>query len=109
MKLDLEKFKPLGSFVLVKRDSDYETTETGLTVPIGSRSRFRKGVVVSAGLGKFAPSGDWIDNLVVKGDEIIYDSLAGIELEFNGEKYLLLESELHVVGLVWDREKQGFR
>jgi chaperonin GroES len=75
---------PLLDRVLLKPDEQQDTTSTGIILPPDTRKRSNSGTVVAIGdaVAKGTP--------LSPGDRIIYQRHAGLDMEWGGEKYLIV-------------------
>ena len=79
------KIQPLADRVLIKPAPAEEKTIGGIIIPDTAKEKPLKGEVVAAGQGTKDEA------MVVKvGDTVLYGKYAGQELEFEGEKYLVM-------------------
>jgi len=79
------KIKPLADRVLVKPAPAEEKTESGIIIPDSAKEKPQRGEVLAIG------SGTKEEEMVVKkGDTVLYGKYAGTELEWEGEKYLIM-------------------
>mgnify|MGYP002515964828 FL=1 len=77
--------KPLADRVLVVPAPAEEKTIGGIIIPDTAKEKPLKGEVVAVG------NGTKDEDMVVKvGDTVLYGKYAGTELEFDGEKYLIM-------------------
>ncbi len=77
--------KPLADRVLIKPAAVEEKTISGIIIPDSAKEKPLVGEVVAAGQG----SKD--EEMIVKlGDKVLYGKYAGTELEWEGEKYLIM-------------------
>lgn len=77
--------KPLADRVLIKPAAVEEKTIGGIIIPDSAKEKPLVGEVVAAGQG----SKD--EEMIVKtGDKVLYGKYAGTELEWEGEKYLIM-------------------
>ena len=77
--------KPLADRVLVKPAPAEEKTIGGIIIPDTAKEKPLKGEVIATG------DGTKDEAMVVKvGDTVLYSKYAGQELEFDGEKYLIM-------------------
>ena len=81
----MAKIQPLADRVLVKPAAAEEKTIGGIIIPDSAKEKPLRGTVLATGNGtKDEPM------LLKEGDEVLYGKYAGTELEFEGEKYLIL-------------------
>lgn len=77
--------RPLADRVLVKPAPAEEKTVSGIIIPDSAKEKPLKGEVLAVG------SGTKDEQMVVKtGDTVLYGKYAGTELEWEGEKYLIM-------------------
>lgn len=77
--------KPLADRVLIKPAAAEEKTVGGIIIPDSAKEKPLKGEVVAVGHGTKD------EKMVVKeGDTVLYGKYAGTEIEFEGEKYLIM-------------------
>lgn len=77
--------KPLSDRVLVKPTPAEEVTASGIIIPDSAKEKPLKGEVVATG------NGTKDEEMVLKdGDTVLYGKYAGTEIEFEGEKYLIM-------------------
>ena len=79
------KIKPLADRVLVKPAPAEEKTVSGIIIPDSAKEKPLKGEVLAVG------NGTKDEEMVVKtGDTVLFGKYAGTELEWEGEKYLIM-------------------
>lgn len=77
--------KPLADRVLIQPTAAEEVTASGIIIPDSAKEKPLKGKVVAAG------NGTKDEEMVLKeGDTVYFGKYAGTELEFGGEKYLIM-------------------
>jgi len=77
--------KPLGDRVLVQPSAAEEVTLGGIIIPDSAKEKPLRGKVLAAG------NGTKDEEMVLKaGDEVLYGKYAGTEIEFEGEKYIIM-------------------
>lgn len=80
------EIKPLADRVLIKPAPAETKTIGGIIIPDTAKEKPLKGEVVACG------NGTKDEEMVVKvGDTVLYGKYAGQELEFEGEKYLIMK------------------
>lgn len=87
--------KPLSDRVLIKPTAAEEVTMSGIIIPDSAKEKPLRGKVLAVG------NGTKDEQMVLKeGDEVLYGKYAGTEIEFEGEKYLIMRQSdvLAVVG-----------
>ena len=81
----MSKIQPLADRVLVKAAAAEETTVGGIIIPDSAKEKPLRGEVLAVG------NGTKDDEMILKpGDQVLYGKYAGTELEFEGEKYLIM-------------------
>lgn len=77
--------KPLADRVLIEPTAAEEVTMAGIIIPDSAKEKPLKGKVIAVGCGTKDES------MVVKeGDEVLYGKYAGTEIEFEGNKYIIM-------------------
>ena len=77
--------KPLSDRVLVAPAAAEEKTVGGIIIPDTAKEKPLKGEVIAVG------SGTKDEEMILKvGDTVLYGKYAGTELEYEGEKYLIM-------------------
>ncbi|MBO5445096.1 MAG: co-chaperone GroES [Muribaculaceae bacterium] len=77
--------KPLGDRVLVQPSAAEEVTLGGIIIPDSAKEKPLRGKVLAAG------NGTKDEEMILKaGDEVLYGKYAGTEIEFEGEKYIIM-------------------
>ena len=87
--------KPLADRVLIKPTAPEEKTASGIIIPDSAKEKPLKGSVVAVG------NGTKDEEMVVKtGDNVLYGKYAGTEIDFDGEKYLIMRQSdiLAIIG-----------
>ena len=77
--------KPLADRVLIQPCAAEEVTMAGIIIPDSAQEKPLKGVVLAAGKGTKDE-----EMTVKEGDKVLYGKYAGTEIEFDGEKYLIM-------------------
>ena len=81
----MAKIQPLADRVLVKPAAAEEKTVGGIIIPDSAKEKPLRGTVLAVG------NGTKDEQMVLKeGDTILYGKYAGTELEFDGEKLLIM-------------------
>ena len=77
--------QPLADRVLIKPAPAEEKTVGGIIIPDTAKEKPLQGKVLAAGKGTKD------EEMVLKaGDQVLYGKYAGTEVEFEGEKYLIM-------------------
>ena len=77
--------QPLADRVIILPSPADEVTVSGIIIPDSAKEKPLKGKVVAAGNGTKDE-----EMLLKEGDEVIFGKYAGTEVEFEGEKYLIM-------------------
>ena len=77
--------KPLADRVLINPTAAEEVTMSGIIIPDSAKEKPLRGKVLAAGNGTKDE-----DMILKEGDEVLYGKYAGTEIEFEGEKYLIM-------------------
>lgn len=84
----MAKIQPLADRVLVKPAAAEEKTIGGIIIPDSAKEKPLRGTVLAVG------NGTKDEAMVLKeGDEVLYGKYSGTELEFEGEKYLIIKQQ----------------
>ena len=89
------KIKPLADRVLIQPTPAEEVTMNGIIIPDSAKEKPLHGKVLAVGNGtKDEPM------QLKEGDEVLYGKYAGTEIEFDGEKILIMRQNdvLAVIG-----------
>lgn len=84
--------KPLGDRVVLKAQ-DEEQTVGGIVLASNAKNKPTTGVVVAVGEGRTLDNGDKVAVAVKEGEKVLFDKYAGNEVEYNGEKYLVVHEK----------------
>ncbi len=77
--------KPLADRVVIKPTPAEEVTMSGIIIPDSAKEKPLKGEVLAVGTGTKD------EEMVLKaGDKVLYGKYAGTEVEFEGEKLLIM-------------------
>lgn len=77
--------KPLADRVIIKPTPAEEVTMSGIIIPDSAKEKPLRGTVLAAG------NGTKDEEMQLKeGDQVLYGKYAGSEIEFEGEKYLIM-------------------
>lgn len=77
--------KPLADRVLIKPTPAEEVTMSGIIIPDSAKEKPLRGTVLAVG------NGTKDEEMHLKeGDNVLYGKYAGTEIEFEGEKYLIM-------------------
>lgn len=83
--ITMSKIQPLADRVLVRPVAAEEKTIGGIIIPDSAKEKPLRGEVIAVG------NGTKDEAMVLKaGDQVLYGKYAGTELEFDGEKLLIM-------------------
>lgn len=85
------KIRPLSDRIIVKRLEADSTSKGGIIIPENAKEKPARGEVLAVGPGRTLNSGELTQ--VGVGDRVIFERYAGVEVEFDGEKYLVVKAE----------------
>ncbi len=87
--------KPLADRVLIEPTAAEEVTMAGIIIPDSAKEKPLKGIVKAVGTGTKDE-----EMTLKEGDTVLYGKYAGTEIEFEGEKYLIMRQSdvLAVIG-----------
>ena len=89
--------RPLNDNVLIKKDTIENKTASGIILSAKENTEDNIGVVIAVGEGSLV-DGKRVPMTVKVNDKVIFDKYAGKEVEYQGEKYLLVsESKIYAV------------
>ena len=84
----MAKIQPLADRVLVQPAAAEEKTVGGIIIPDSAKEKPLRGTVLAVGNGtKDEPM------ILKQGDQVLYGKYSGTELEFEGEKYLIIKQQ----------------
>ena len=82
----MTKIQPLADRVLIRPEAAETTTKSGIIIPDNAKEKPLRGEVIAAGKGTKDE-----EMVLKKGDHVLYGKYAGTELEFDGEKLLIMK------------------
>ena len=91
--------KPLADRVLVKVDEEETKTKGGILLPDTAQKKSQKGTVIAIGSGKMLDHGVRTPFEVKVGDRVLLAKYSGVDIEEEGENYLLL-SERDILAIL---------
>jgi chaperonin GroES len=89
----MDKIRPLGDRILVKRIKEEEKTKGGIIIPDTAKEKPQEGKVVAVGKGKKTDEGKVIGLDVKAGDRILFGKYSGSEIKLEGEEHLILRED----------------
>lgn len=95
----MEMLKPLADRVLVKVDEEETKTKGGILLPDTAQKKSQRGTVIAIGPGKMLDNGVRTPFEVKVGDRVLFAKYSGVDIEEEGENYLLL-SERDILAIL---------
>jgi chaperonin GroES len=89
----MDKIRPLGDRILVKRIKEEEKTKGGIIIPDTAKEKPQEGKIVAVGRGKKTEEGKLIPLDVKAGDRVLFGKYSGSEIKLEGEEHLILREE----------------
>ncbi len=91
--------QPLGDRIVVKRDESDEKTEGGIYLPDSAKDKPTRGTIISVGDGRLLDDGNRGEMQVQVGDQVLFTSYAGENIQIGDDEYLLM-SESDVLAIL---------
>lgn len=85
--------RPLRNRVIVERNENEESTKSGIIITDSSKERPSQGKIIAVGPGLLRESGELQPMSVEVGEEVYFSKYAGEEVEYEGNKYLILDDD----------------
>ena len=89
----MDKIRPLGDRILVKRIKEEEKTKGGIIIPDTAKEKPQEGKVVAVGRGKRTDEGKVIPLDVKAGDKVLFSKYGGSEVKVEGDDLLILRED----------------
>ncbi|HTW90052.1 MAG TPA: co-chaperone GroES [Candidatus Binataceae bacterium] len=89
----MEKIRPLGDRILIKRIKEEDKTKGGIIIPDTAKEKPQEGKVVAVGKGKKTDEGKLIPLDVKAGDKVLFGKYSGSEVRIEGEEHLILRED----------------
>ena len=83
--------RPLGAFVLVKRNEAEGKTEGGIIIPDAVKEKPLEATVVAVGRGRADAKGNITPLTVKKGDRVLFSKFGGAEFNIEHQDLMVLE------------------
>jgi chaperonin GroES len=96
--LKVDKIKPLGNQILLKRSSQKQALGK-ILLPENAQKKPKEGEVVAVGPGKRNKQGKLQALCIKPGDQVLFSSYAGVELNVDEDDYLII-SEEDIIGIL---------
>lgn len=85
--------KPLYDRVVVEMTQNEKKTASGIVLPGAAQEEAKIAVVVAKGEGRMLENGIQIPVCIEIGQQILFTQYAGVEIEHEGKKYLVLHEK----------------
>ena len=96
----MEKVKPLGNRVLIKRSKAQES-KGGILLPDSAKEKPKEGKVIAKGPGKADDNGTLVPVNIEVGDRILFSSYSGTEVKsLEGDDEFLILAEDDILGVL---------
>src|SRR4051812_25212350 len=86
---------PLNGRIIILPEEKQKVTASGLYLADTSSSseKSKRGIVIKLGIEKIDDNGNKVPFNVKVGQSVLFDKYAGEELEFDGQKYLMVRED----------------
>jgi chaperonin GroES len=98
--------KLLGARLLVRPEFTKDMSEGGIVYPGSMKERTQEAVVLATGPGNRLKDGKLYSCCVKVGERILYGRMAGVDVEHNEEKLVIIRDE-DIVAVIKERGKRG--
>jgi chaperonin GroES len=96
---NLMKIVPVGDRIVVKRLETREQSAGGILLPENAREKPQQGRVLAVGPGRLLPCGSRATLQVNEGDQVVFASYSGHDIEVDGCEVLIM-SEADVLAVM---------
>ena len=87
--------KPMGEFVVVRRDDAHRKTEGGIHIPDSAQELPRSGVVLAIGPGiRSRETGVLVETVLKPGERVLFSHFVGVSIDAAEDDVLLKESDV---------------
>ena len=87
--------QPVTDRVVIKPLAVEEKSPGGILIPDNAKEKQRKGKILAVGPGRISDYGTTVRMGVSVGQTVLYDKYSGVEVEADGELYLIIrESDI---------------
>lgn len=97
--MKIEKVKPMGNHVLVKR-SKAKLSKGGILLPDSAQEKPKQGEVIAIGPGKLDDAGKLIKMETAVGDFVLFSAYSGVEVKSEDDTEYLIMSEEDILGIL---------
>lgn len=87
------RLQPMGERIVIQRVESEETTAGGIVLPDSAREKPARGTVVAIGSGKLLDDGSRAPSQLKEGDQVLFSSYAGENVEIDDVEYLLMRED----------------
>ena len=87
------RLQPMGERIVVQRVESEETTAGGIVLPDSAREKPARGTVIAIGSGKLLDDGSRAPSQLKEGDQVLFSSYAGENVEIDEIEYLLMRED----------------
>ncbi|KRM13610.1 co-chaperone GroES [Paucilactobacillus suebicus] len=91
--------KPLGDRVVLEAQEEEEKTVGGIVLASNAQEKPTTAKVVAVGEGRVLDNGEKLAPSVKKDDLVLFDKYSGTEVEYQGDKFLVVH-EKDIVAIV---------
>lgn len=85
--------QPIGDRVIVKVKDEEEEKVGGIVLASNAKEKPQEGQIVAVGEGARAVNGEIIPMSVSKGETVFFEKYSGTDINYEGEKYLVLHEK----------------
>lgn len=89
----MAKITPILDRIVVKRDDDITTTDSGIILASSAVEKPCQGTIVAVGRGKTSDKGQLLPMHLHEGDKILFGKFAGTEVTIENETFLIMREE----------------
>jgi len=83
--------RPLGSKVLIERMEAESKTAGGIVLPDAAKEKPQRGRIRATGPGRTLDSGEISKMQVKEGDEVVFTTYAGTEIQVDRTKFMIMD------------------
>ena len=83
----------MGERIVIQRVESEETTAGGIVLPDSAREKPARGTVIAIGSGKLLDDGSRAPSQLKEGDQVLFSSYAGENVEIDEIEYLLMRED----------------
>jgi chaperonin GroES len=94
----------LGARLLIKPENTVDVSEGGIIYPGSMKERTQEALVLAIGPGNRLRDGKLYPCCVKVGERVLYGKMAGVDVEHNEEKLVIIRDE-DIVAVIKERKK----